>query len=114
VRAALPVAAALVAVAAGSGALQPAALNAPMVEMEGAIQHNFTPDRQENQQINQQEQNFAGQVENFDDVLNSQQLVQDPTEGQYYKAPYDSHDQNGPNGPGYYLNGHLLNPMERQ
>jgi hypothetical protein len=89
-------------------------LNGAMIQMSGAIQHNFTQDLQQLQQINQQWQDFSGQVENFDDVLNSQQLVEDPSTGTYYEAPYSSYDVNGPNGPGYYLaNGDELNVSQR-
>ena len=64
--------------------------------------------------LNREWQQFSGQVANFDDVLNSQQLVRDPTTGIYYEAPYSSYDPNGPNGPGYYSSdGHLLNPVTR-
>jgi hypothetical protein len=89
-------------------------LNGSLLQMMGAIQHNFTQDLQQLQQINQQWQNFSGQVENFDDVLNSQQLVQDPSTGSYYEAPYSSYQSDGPDGAGYYLsNGERLNEVQR-
>ncbi len=90
------------------------ALNGPLIQMMGAIQHNFTQDLQQLQQVNQQWQDFSGQVENFDDVLNSQQLVQDPSTGTYYEAPYSSYQTEGPDGAGYYLNtGQRLNQVQR-
>jgi hypothetical protein len=53
-------------------------------------------------------------VANFDDTLNSQQLVKDPSTGGYYEAPYSSYIVDGPDGPGYYLpNGQRLNPVEQ-
>jgi hypothetical protein len=90
------------------------ALNAALIQMAGAIQHLFTQDLQQLQQINQQFQNFSGQVANFDDVLNQQQLVQDPSTGTYYEAPYSSYTINGSAGPGYYLpSGQPLNVVQR-
>lgn len=89
-------------------------VNGGLIEMMGSIQHNFSQDLQQIQAINQQWQDFSGQVANFDDVLNSQQLVQDPTTGTDYEAPYSSWDADGPDGAGYYLpNGQLLNPVQR-
>jgi hypothetical protein len=89
------------------------AVNGALIQMVGAIQHNFTQDLQEIQQLNQQWQNFSNQVANFDDILNNQQLTQDPTTGIYYYAPYDSYEVDGPNGPGYYENDQKLNIINR-
>lgn len=90
------------------------ALNSGLIQMAGSIQHKFTQDLEQLQSINQEWQNFSGQVESFDDVLNQQQLVQDPTTGTFYEAPYSSYDTDGPNGPGYYTsNGQLLNQVEQ-
>ncbi len=89
-------------------------LNGALIEMAGSIQHDFTQDLGEIQAVNRQWQDFAGQVANFDDTLNNQQLVQDPSTGQLYEAPYASYLPDGPQGPGYYLpNGQRLNPVER-
>ena len=89
-------------------------VNGGLLQMMGSIQHNFSGDLQQIAQINRQWQDFSGQVADFDDVLNSQQLVQDPTNGSLYEAPYSSWDPSGPNGPGYYLpNGQLLNSVQR-
>jgi hypothetical protein len=90
------------------------AVNGALIQMVGAIQHNFTQDLQEIARLNQQWQNFSGQVEDFDDVINNQQLTQDPTTGIYYEAPYNSYEVDGPNGPGYYLNDQQLNIIRRQ
>ena len=88
------------------------AVNGGLIEMMGSIQHSFVQDLQEIQRLNQQWQAFSEQEANFDDIINGQQLVQDPTTGSYYEAPYDSYDPNGPNGPGYYLpSGQALNPV---
>lgn len=85
-----------------------------LVEMMGSVQHNFSGDLQQIAHLNQQWQMFSGQVANFDDALNSQQLAQDPTNGKLYEAPYAAWDPNGAGGPGYYLpNGQKLNPVER-
>ena len=90
------------------------ALNSGLIQMAGSIQHSFTQDLEQLQSINQEWQNFSGQVENFDDVLNQQQLVQDPATGTYYEAPYSSYDTAGPAGPGYYTSdGQLLKQVER-
>jgi len=89
-------------------------LNGGMIQMMGAIQHKFTQDLQSLQALNHEWQNFSGQVANFDDTLNSQQLVQDPSTGGYYEAPYSSYIVDGPDGPGYYLpDGQRLNSVER-
>ena len=89
-------------------------LNGVLIQMAGFIQHDFTQDLIDIEQVNRQWQDFSGQVSNFDDVLNSQQLVKDPSSGQYYEAPYSSYIANGPDGPGYYLpNGQRLNPVQR-
>ena len=89
-------------------------LNSGMIQMAGAIQHDFTQDLQQLQQVMHQFQNFSGQVEDFDDVLNNQQLVQDPLTGKLYEAPYAAYTVDEPGGPGYYLpNGHRLNEIQR-
>lgn len=91
------------------------ALNSALIQMAGSVQHDFTQDLQQLQQVNQQWQNFSGQVANFDDVINNQQLVQNPTDGTFYEAPYSSYQVDGRAGPGYYLDtGQRLNPIERQ
>ena len=88
------------------------ALNSGLIQMAGSIQHNFTQDLEQLQNINREWQNFSGQVESFDDVLNQQQLVEDPTTGTYYEAPYSSYETEGPDGAGYYTsNGQPLNPV---
>jgi len=88
-------------------------LNGALIEMAGSIQHDFTQDLQEIQAVNRQWQDFSGQVADFDDTLNNQQLVQDPSTGKLYEAPYSSYSD-GPQGPGYYgPNGQLLNPVQR-
>ena len=89
-------------------------LNGALIQMVGSIQHNFSQDLQEIQAVNRQWQDFSGQVANFDDTLNNQQLVQDPTTGKFYEAPYSSYITDGPAGPGYYLpNDQRLNSVER-
>ncbi len=73
-------------------------INGGLLQMMGSIQHNFSGDLQEIAQVNRQWQDFSGQVADFDDTLNSQQLVQDPSNGSLYEASYSSWDPNGPNG----------------
>ena len=87
--------------------------NSGLIQMAGAVQHNFSQDLQQLQQVNQEFQNFGGQVADFDDTLNSQQLVRDPSSGAYYEAPYSSYEVDGPDGPGYYLDQQLLDPVQR-
>jgi hypothetical protein len=89
------------------------AINGALLQMVGSIQHSFTQDLQEIQRLNQQWQSVSNQVANFDDVLNNQQLTQDPTTGTYYYAPYDSYEADGPNGPGYYYHDQRLNIINR-
>jgi hypothetical protein len=89
-------------------------LNGAMIQMAGAIQHDFTQDLQQLQQVNREFQDFSGQVANFDDTLNNQQLVQDPSTGNFYEAPYSAYIVDGAGGPGYYLpNGQRLNEIQR-
>jgi hypothetical protein len=90
-------------------------VNGGLIQMMGAIWHSLSVVIGEINHANQEWQNFSGQVANFDDALNSQQLVQDPTNGHLYEAPYDSYVVDGTDGPGYYLpNGQRLNEVERQ
>src|SRR5664279_540319 len=87
-------------------------MNGTLVQIAGSIQHNFTQDLHELQRVNRQWQDFSGQVADFDDTLNTQQLVRDPSTGTYYEAPYSSYDPTGSQGPGYYLpNGDALDPV---
>ncbi len=89
-------------------------VNGGLIEMMGAIWHSLSVVIGEINHANQQWQNFSGEVANFDDALNSQQLVQDPSNGQLYEAPYDSYTVDGSDGPGYYLpSGQRLNAVER-
>lgn len=87
-------------------------VNGGLIEMMGSIQHSFVQDLQDIQRLNQQWQAESAQEANFDDIINGQQLVQDPSTGGYYEAPYSSYDPDGADGPGYYLpDGQLLNPV---
>jgi hypothetical protein len=87
-------------------------VNGGLIEMMGAVQHSFVQDLQEIQRLNQQWQAESAQEANFDDIINGQQLVEDPSTGQLYEAPYSSYDPDGPDGGGYYgPNGQLLNPV---
>jgi hypothetical protein len=89
-------------------------LNGSMIQIAGSIQHNFSQDLANLAHVNEQWQDFSGQVADFDDTLNNQQLTQDPATGFYYEAPYAAYDINGSNGPGYYLdNGDRLNEVSR-
>jgi hypothetical protein len=87
--------------------------NSGVIQMAGAVQHKFTQDLEQLAQANRQFQEFSGQVADFDDTLNSQQLVQDPSTGTYYEAPYSSYVVDGPDGPGYYDGQQRLNPVQQ-
>ena len=87
-------------------------VNGGLIEMMGAVQHSFVQDLQDIQRLNQQWQAESAQEANFDDIINGQQLVEDPSTGQLFEAPYSSYDPNGPDGGGYYgPDGQLLNPV---
>jgi hypothetical protein len=86
-------------------------VNGGLVEMMGAVQHNYSGDLADIEHLDQQWQSFSGQEADFDDIINGQQLVQDPSSGSYYEAPYSAYDPSGPDGAGYYLNGQLLNEV---
>jgi len=87
-------------------------VNGGLIEMMGAVQHSFVQDLADIQRLNQQWQAESAQEANFDDIINGQQLVEDPSTGQLYEAPYSSYDSDGPDGPGYYgPGGHVLNPV---
>jgi hypothetical protein len=77
-------------------------VNGGLIEMMGAVQHSFVQDLADIQRLNQQWQAESAQEANFDDIINGQQLVEDPSTGQLYEAPYSSYDTSGSDGPGYY------------
>lgn len=77
-------------------------LNGGLMWAALSIQHNFTQDLQAIQQAQDQQAEFSQQVAGFDQALNGTDLVEDPSTGIQYEAPYSAY-QNGPNGPGYYL-----------
>jgi hypothetical protein len=77
-------------------------LNGGLMWAALSIQHNFTQDLQAIQQSQEQQAGFAQQVEGFDQALNGTDLVEDPSTGVEYEAPYSAY-QSGPDGPGYYL-----------
>jgi hypothetical protein len=83
-----------------------------MLQMAGSIDQNPHQDLQTISQLSQQWQNFSGQVGNFDDTLNNQQLVQNPVTGKYFEAPYASWDSGG-DPPGYYQGDQLLTQIQR-
>jgi hypothetical protein len=78
-------------------------LNGALIWVTYGIQHAFTQDLHAIQQAQQQLAGFAQQVAGFDQALNGTDLVQDPTTGIQYEAPYSAYDPAGPDGPGYYI-----------
>lgn len=84
-------------------------LSGVLLEIAGGIQHSFVQDLQQIAEVSQQWQAFGQQVSGFDDALNGVDIVTDPLTGEDYMANYDAYDQEGPNGPGYYLGDQKLN-----
>jgi hypothetical protein len=85
--------------------------NGEVIHMAGTIQHDFTQDLQELENISAQWQQFDQGVQDFDNALTGITLVKDPSTGQVYEAPYDAYGD-GPDGPGYYgPNGQPLTPV---
>jgi len=76
-------------------------LNGALIWVTYSIQHDFTQDLQAIQHAQQQLAGFSQQVAGFDQALNGTDLVEDPTTGIQYEAPYSAYI-NGPDGPGYY------------
>ena len=79
------------------------AQNSGLIKVMTSIRHSIAQDRQEWQHLTQQWQQFDQVTQQFDDTLNGVEEVQDPTTGKLYAAPYDSYEENGPDGPGYYI-----------
>ncbi len=77
-------------------------LNGALVWVTYGIQHGFGQDLRAIQQAQQQLAGFSKQVAGFDQALNGTDVVQDPTTGIQYEAPYSAYNRTGPNGPGYY------------
>ncbi len=80
------------------------AVNSGLIRVMTSIQHNFAQDQAQIDHLNQQQSQQQQQEQQFDNVINGVQDVQDTSTGTVYEAPYDAYMQNGPDGPGYYLN----------
>jgi hypothetical protein len=78
--------------------------NSGLIKVMTSIRHSMAQDNQAYQHLTQQWQKFNQTTQQFDDVLNGVEEVQDPSTGTLYAAPYDSYEVNGPDGPGYYIN----------
>jgi hypothetical protein len=78
-------------------------LNGALIWAMYGIEHDFTQDLAAIQQAQEQLAGFSRQVAGFDQVLNGTDLVQDPSTGIQYEAPYSAWQNNGPNGAGYYI-----------
>jgi hypothetical protein len=76
--------------------------NGALRRIVGGIQHNFTEDLQQWEQLDQEWQSFGQQEQSFDNIINGVDLVKDPSTGQVFEAPYDAYSTSGPDGPGYY------------
>jgi hypothetical protein len=77
-------------------------LNGGLIWVAYGIQHDFTQDLRTILRTQQQLAGFAQQVAGFDQALNGTDIVQDPSTGIQYEAPYSNYNRSGPNGPGYY------------
>jgi len=77
-------------------------LNGALIQVANGIEHDFTQDLEQLQQIQQQLDMFDQQVAGFDYALTGTDLVENPATGQQFEAPYAAYDPNGPDGPGYY------------
>jgi hypothetical protein len=77
-------------------------VNGALTHVINSIQHKFTQDLQQWENLSRQQQGFNQQVQGFDYALNGVDLVHDPTTGATFEAPYDTYRATGPDGPGYY------------
>jgi len=77
-------------------------VNGALTHIVNSIQHNFTQDLQQWENLNRQQQAFNQQVQGFDYALNGVDLVHNPATGATFEAPYDTYRATGPDGPGYY------------
>lgn len=77
-------------------------VNGALLHVIGSIQHDFTQDLRQWENISRQWQAFDQQVQGFDYALNGVDLVNDPTTGATFEAPYSAYSATGPDGPGYY------------
>jgi hypothetical protein len=75
--------------------------NGEVLHVMATIQHEFTQDLQELEQLSLEWEQFDLNVQGFDDALTGIVLVKDPATGQVYEASYDSYTD-GSDGPGYY------------
>jgi hypothetical protein len=78
------------------------AVNGALIHMMFSIQHSITQDLQQYEQLSRQWQAFGQQVQGFDYALTGVDLVNDPTTGATFEAPYNTYNPSGPAGPGYY------------
>jgi hypothetical protein len=77
-------------------------VNGALTHIVNSIQHNFTQDLQQWENLSRQGQAFSQQVQGFDEALNGVDLVHNPSTGATFEAPYDTYRATGPDGPGYY------------
>jgi hypothetical protein len=77
-------------------------VNGGLLRIVGGIQQQFTQGIEQWENLSQEWQRFGQQVDGFDDALNGEDLVEDPSTGAVFEAPYNAYLANGPDGPGYY------------
>ncbi len=78
------------------------AVNGALIHMMFSVQHSIAQDLQQYEQLSRQWQAFGQQVQGFDYALTGVDLVNDPTTGATFEAPYNTYNPSGPEGPGYY------------
>jgi hypothetical protein len=76
--------------------------NGALIHIMFGVQHSITQDLQQYEQLSRQWQAFGQQVQGFDYALTGVDLVNDPTTGATFEAPYNTYNPSGPDGPGYY------------
>ncbi len=77
-------------------------VNGALIHIMFSIEHSITQDLQQYEQLSRQWQAFGQQVQGFDYALTGVDLVNDPTTGATFEAPYNTYSRSGPDGPGYY------------
>lgn len=87
--------------------------NGGLLKVMTSVRHSLTLDEQQWQHLQQQWQQFSEGEQKFDDIINGVDEVRDPSTGTVYAAPYDTYNQSGPDGPGYYIdNGGTLEKLQ--
>ena len=81
-------------------------LTGPLLFTTYGIQHDFTQDKTQILQTQEQLAGFGQQVAGFTQALGGTDIVENPGTGARFEAPYNAYSQSGPDGPGYYTRSH--------